>query len=54
MCSNGFQEHRLINTICQVLENGPFPAARVKIEQIIHALYMDTNNAVFMKTAQGL
>lgn len=43
MCSNGFQKNRLLNTICQFLEKGPFPAARVNIEQIIHELYMESN-----------
>jgi hypothetical protein len=44
MCRNGFKQSRLISTICQFLENGPFPASHVQIEQIIIALSIDLNN----------
>jgi hypothetical protein len=44
MCRNGFKQSRLISTICRFLENGPFPASHVQIEQITLALSIDLNS----------
>jgi hypothetical protein len=41
MCDNGFKRTRIIRTICQFLETGPFPTVKVHIEYIRSDLSLD-------------